>query len=100
MNRSSACTTNSSKRGSEKPDEVIEERIFDIALTLHANHELKRLPVHREWWLRRYPIFTPPLLPALPPFKGPLDRCAKRSVMKMLLERLADKAMDVVKPTL
>src|SRR6202166_1259308 len=81
----------------KKPDEVM-ERVFDIALTLHADHELNASTFAARVVAATLSDIYSAATAGVAALKGPLHGGANEDVMKMLLEAgSADKAMDMVK---
>src|SRR6202050_1913354 len=81
----------------KKPDDVM-ERVFDIALTLHADHELNASTFAARVVAATLSDIYSAATAGVAALKGPLHGGANEDVMKMLLEAgSADKAMDMVK---
>ena len=81
----------------KKPDEVM-ERVFDIALTLHADHELNASTFAARVVAATLSDIYSAATAGMAALKGPLHGGANEDVIKMLLEAgSADKAMDMVK---
>jgi citrate synthase len=81
----------------KKPDEVM-ERAFDIALTLHADHELNASTFAARVVAATLSDIYSAATAGIAALKGPLHGGANEDVIKMLLEAgSADKAIDMVK---
>ena len=81
----------------KKPDEVM-ERAFDIALTLHADHELNASTFASRVVAATLSDIYSAATAGIAALKGPLHGGANEDVIKMLLEAgSADKAIDMVK---
>jgi len=80
-----------------KPDEVM-ERAFDVALILHADHELNASTFAARVVAATLSDIYSAVTAGIGALKGPLHGGANEDVIKMLLEAgTADKAMDLVK---
>src|ERR1700683_2671486 len=80
-----------------KPAEVM-ERAFDVALTLHADHELNASTFAARVVAATLSDIYSAVTAGIGALKGPLHGGANEDVIKMLLEAgSADKAMDMVK---
>src|SRR5271168_1342175 len=81
----------------KKPDDVM-EHVFDIALTLHADHELNASTFAARVTAATLSDIYSAVTAGIGALKGPLHGGANEDVIKMLLEAgTADKAMDLVK---
>jgi len=81
----------------KKPDDVM-ERAFDIALTLHADHELNASTFAARVVAATLSDIYSAATAGISALKGPLHGGANEDVIKMLLEAgSAEKAMDHVK---
>ena len=81
----------------KKPDEVM-ERAFDVALILHADHELNASTFAARVVAATLSDIYSAVTAGIGALKGPLHGGANEDVIKMLLEAgTADKAMDLVK---
>jgi citrate synthase len=81
----------------KRPDSVM-ERAFDIALTLHADHELNASTFAARVVAATLSDIYSAATAGVAALKGPLHGGANEDVMKMLLEAgSADKAMDMIK---
>jgi citrate synthase len=77
------------------------EHVFDIALTLHADHELNASTFAARVVAATLSDIYSAATAGVAALKGPLHGGANEDVMKMLLEAgSADKAMDMVKTRL
>src|SRR5271170_2942820 len=82
------------------PDEIM-ERAFDVALTLHADHELNASTFAARVVAATLSDIYSAATAGVAALKGPLHGGANEDVMKMLLEAgSAEKAMDMVKTRL
>jgi citrate synthase len=80
-----------------RPDDVM-ERAFDIALTLHADHELNASTFAARVTAATLSDIYSSVTSAIGALKGPLHGGANEEVIKMLLEAgSADKAIEHVK---
>jgi citrate synthase len=80
-----------------KPDEVM-ERAFDVALTLHADHELNASTFAARVVAATLSDIYSAVTAGIGALKGPLHGGANEDVIKMLLEAgSAEKALDHVK---
>ena len=83
----------------KKPDDVM-ERVFDIALTLHADHELNASTFAARVTAATLSDIYSAVTSGIGALKGPLHGGANEDVIKMLLEAgTAAKALDHVKYT-
>lgn len=84
-----------------KPDDVM-ERTFDVALTLHADHELNASTFAARVTAGTLSDIYSAVTSAIGALKGPLHGGANEDVIKMLLlaEGKTDKALDLVKERL
>ena len=83
-----------------KPDEVM-ERAFDVALTLHADHELNASTFAARVTAATLSDIYSAATSAIGALKGPLHGGANEDVIKMLLEAgNEEKALDVVRARL
>ena len=81
----------------KKPDEVM-ERAFDIALTLHADHELNASTFAARVVAATLSDIYSAVTAGIAALKGPLHGGANEDAIKMLLEAgTADKAIENVK---
>lgn len=81
----------------KKPDEVM-ERAFDIALILHAEHELNASTFAARVTAATLSDIYSAVTAAIGALRGPLHGGANEAVIKMLLEAgTADRALDHVK---
>jgi citrate synthase len=84
----------------KKPDEVM-ERAFDIALTLHADHELNASTFAARVTAATLSDIYSAATSAIGALKGPLHGGANEDVIKMLLEAGSiDKAVEMVRDKL
>src|SRR3984893_3213234 len=84
----------------KKPDEVM-ERVFDIALTLHADHELNASTFAARVVAATLSDIYSAATAGVAALKGPLHGGANEDVIKMLLEAgSADKAIEYVQSML
>jgi citrate synthase len=80
-----------------RPDDVM-ERAFDVALILHADHELNASTFAARVVAATLSDIYSAVTAGIGALKGPLHGGANEDVIKMLLEaETADKAMDLVK---
>src|SRR5215472_15155832 len=83
-----------------KPDDVM-EHVFDIALILHADHELNASTFAARVTASTLSDIHSAITSAIGALKGPLHGGANEQVMKMLLEiQTVDKAEDYVRSLL
>jgi citrate synthase len=84
----------------KKPDEVM-ERAFDIALVLHAEHELNASTFAARVTAATLSDIYSSVTAAIGALRGPLHGGANEAVIKMLLEAgTADRAMEHIKSML
>src|SRR5215831_11983344 len=81
----------------KRPDDVM-ERAFDVALVLHAEHELNASTFAARVTAATLSDIYSAVTSAIGALRGPLHGGANEDVIKMLLEAgTAEKAMDMVK---
>ena len=84
----------------KKPDEVM-EHAFDIALILHADHELNASTFAARVTAATLSDIYSAVTSAIGALKGPLHGGANEDVIKLLLEAgTADKALQMIKDML
>src|SRR5580692_6501855 len=81
----------------KKPDDLM-EKVFDVALTLHADHELNASTFAARVVAATLSDIHSAVTAGIAALKGPLHRGANEDVIKMLLDAgSADKAIEHVK---